>query len=627
MAVAARAALPRAALAAQDQARRVGMRPRVRRGPRQGRRRHRHRDGLEHVRRRQRRLHARGTRVLLAEGLDDRDAAARHRPVPDVLRPHRRPAAAHRAWFEELEGGLDAIRGRRSSTTASGICADLDAAMATHVDAYEDEWEADPRRPREAPPLRVVRQRARRPPTRRSRTPPSAARPRPATTEERAERGVLIAGTTLEVRTMTLSRHGTPVTRTAAGCRSATVTTSKWSAAGRPWSDGAQVALFLHPRDRCSRCRTLDPYSGAQRASSRGIVGTRQDAPTVASPMYKQVFDLRTGQCLDTQGKEPKALARTGRSRSSDVATWPSSASGPVLMTTMLGVSAGRAGTSSWSGGGPVAARRLHRFLEDGARVRIVAPALSRRDRRTACDGAESTGWTAHGDAPTTVDGAWLVHTATGDRGPTPTSRRACEQRRILCVNALRRAHGTPALAAETRSGDVVVGVVSDAGVDPAPRGRLRDAIADLPASRRLPLRRRRPSAAGRVDLVGGGPGTGRPHDRSAAVACSPRRTSWSPTGSGRPTCSPNSTRDVEVIDVGKRPGHHPVPQDEINAHPRRPCARPGARVVRLKGGDPFVYGRGGEEVAACLAGGRPRGGRSRVSRASSRCRRPRASR
>ena len=50
----------------------------------------------------------------------------------------------------------------------------------------------------------------------------------------------------------------------------------------------------------------LDPYSRAH-VISRGIVGTRQDAPTVASPMYKQVFDLRTGACLDTQGKEPSA--------------------------------------------------------------------------------------------------------------------------------------------------------------------------------------------------------------------------------------------------------------------------------------------------------------------------------
>lgn len=71
---------------------------------------------------------------------------------------------------------------------------------------------------------------------------------------------------------------------------------------------GTQVALFLTHGGRVYAVSNLDPYSGAH-VISRGIVGTRQDAPTVASPMYKQVFDLRTGVCLDTQGKEPATLA------------------------------------------------------------------------------------------------------------------------------------------------------------------------------------------------------------------------------------------------------------------------------------------------------------------------------
>jgi len=62
--------------------------------------------------------------------------------------------------------------------------------------------------------------------------------------------------------------------------------------------DGQQVAIFRTGVGTLYAVGNRDPFSGAM-VLSRGILGTRGDRPTVASPMFKQVFDLETGVCLD----------------------------------------------------------------------------------------------------------------------------------------------------------------------------------------------------------------------------------------------------------------------------------------------------------------------------------------
>jgi nitrite reductase (NADH) small subunit len=64
--------------------------------------------------------------------------------------------------------------------------------------------------------------------------------------------------------------------------------------------DGEQVALFRTFDGTLYAIGNQDPFTGAF-VLSRGIVGTSGDIPTVASPLHKQVFDLRTGTCLDDE--------------------------------------------------------------------------------------------------------------------------------------------------------------------------------------------------------------------------------------------------------------------------------------------------------------------------------------
>ena len=136
--------------------------------------------------------------VLLAEGLSDAEllTAIDRFLMYYVFTADRLQRTA--PWFEGLEGGIDALR-EVIFDDGLGICDDLDAAMARHVDAYEDEWRATLEDPEK---LRRFASFVNAPTT----PDPSLAytaergQPRPATAAERDDPRVLIAGTTLEVR-------------------------------------------------------------------------------------------------------------------------------------------------------------------------------------------------------------------------------------------------------------------------------------------------------------------------------------------------------------------------------------------------------------------------------------------
>jgi uroporphyrin-III C-methyltransferase/precorrin-2 dehydrogenase/sirohydrochlorin ferrochelatase len=248
-------------------------------------------------------------------------------------------------------------------------------------------------------------------------------------------------------------------------------------------------------------------------------------------------------------------------------------------------------------GGGPVAARRAKGLLDAGARVTVVAPVASTPLQDLA--GAGLLSWEPRAYRPSDVDRVWFVQTATGDAAVDAQVSADAEAQRIWCVNASDHessAAWTPAVAVVD---DVKIAV--NAGGDPRRAMALRDAVATALETGDLPLRRQRAradSTDGAVALVGGGPGDtglitvrGRRLLGQADVVVADRL--------GPRELLAELAPDVRVIEVGKTPGHHPVPQAEINRI-LVDEARQGHRVVRLKGGDPYVLGRGGEEAEFC---------------------------
>jgi len=251
------------------------------------------------------------------------------------------------------------------------------------------------------------------------------------------------------------------------------------------------------------------------------------------------------------------------------------------------------------AGGGKVATRRLRRFLSEGADVVVIAPKVSDDIARLASHG--DIEWHQRAVHEGDLDGAWFALLATSDARVNAELSANATQRRVWCINASDASLGTARAAASSTHGDLGIGVVSLEAPDPARVRSVRDAIAAVVDGGEVDLRRHRPGA-GRVILVGSGPGDaglltvrGRQALSEADVVVTDRL--------GSAAILSTLPYDVEVVNVGKSPDNHPVPQGEINRILVE-RALEGKTVVRLKGGDPFVFGRGGEEVNACLSAG-----------------------
>jgi uroporphyrin-III C-methyltransferase/precorrin-2 dehydrogenase/sirohydrochlorin ferrochelatase len=263
-------------------------------------------------------------------------------------------------------------------------------------------------------------------------------------------------------------------------------------------------------------------------------------------------------------------------------------------------------------GGGSVASRRIPALLDAGAQVHLVSPKVTAALEDLANAGRIT--WTARGYAEGDCQGAWLVCACTDDQAANAAVAAEAESQRTWCVRADDAGQSAAWTPASGQADDVRVGVVSG---DPRHSAAIRDAILAGLRSGQLPGgtgggqppvrgggRGGRPPGVGRVAIIGGGPGDpglitvrGRQLLAEADVVVTDR-------------LAPRSLldelpEDVEIIDASKIPYGRAMAQEHINAALVQ-HAKAGRFVARLKGGDPFVFGRGAEEVLACLRAGVP---------------------
>ena len=263
-------------------------------------------------------------------------------------------------------------------------------------------------------------------------------------------------------------------------------------------------------------------------------------------------------------------------------------------------------------GGGAVATRRIPVLLDAGADIVLISPAVTASLEDLAAGGRIR--WEPRRYADGDCAGAWLVCACTDDAAVNAAVAAEAERERTWSVRADDAQASAAWTPASGRADRVQVGVLSG---DPLHSAAIRDAVIAGLRTGQLSARhgRGRPgglrgvgppdqhSRAG-VAIIGGGPGDpglitvrGRQLLAEADVVLTDR-------------LAPRSLldelpADVEIIDVSKIPYGRAMAQEKINAT-LIDRARAGRFVARLKGGDPFVFGRGAEEVLACLRAGIP---------------------
>jgi len=247
-------------------------------------------------------------------------------------------------------------------------------------------------------------------------------------------------------------------------------------------------------------------------------------------------------------------------------------------------------------GGGRVASRRVRGLLDAEADIVLVSPTVS--STVEALSDAGRITWLPRPYAEGDLSGAWYAIAATDDPGVNTAVTQDAQRGGVFCVQVDDGDASSAWTPAVGRYDGITVAVSGDR--DPSRAASVRDEVVRRlqDGSLATPRHRKEPG----VVLVGGGPGDpglitvrGWQALRDADVVVADH-------------LAPQALLDelgpeVEVVDASKLPYRRSMSQERINellvSH-----AREGKYVVRLKGGDPMVFGRGYEELLACAAAG-----------------------